>query len=457
MVIVMTDLGFGDACKGSITYFLSHLKKAHTIIRSGGCQALHNVVTSQGVHHCHVQFSSGTLVGSRTHLSEHMVICPYAILREGFELEKIYGSVFEKMTIDENCLVITFFQRTFNRLRELARGDNRHGSVGMGIGETVADSKVLGDAAIFAKDLNKPYLRDKLKFIREYKLKQLPEIIDQLDLSSGQVKEELNFLYDESVVDLGVETFNKLAKYVAIVGSDYLDTILTKEGTVIFEPSQGVLLDQDYGFYPYNTFVTTTSADILDLLKNHNYQGDILRFGLIRGYQHRHGAGPFVTEDSFLTEQLLDKYNCFHPWQRNWRVGQLDMVMLQYAIEVCGGPQNFNGLAVSCLDLMLEKNIPYQICQSYSYLGFDKNLEDFFNFKDGKITGIKVYQGKNIIQHQEKLTNLLKNCHPVLTDFGQGQADLRDYLGTIEYLTKIKITIESYGPSEINKIVLNTL
>lgn len=457
-IVVVTDLGFGDSGKGSIVHYLTHQLKAGTVIRTGGCQALHNIVTSQGVHHCHVHFGSGTFAGAGTYLSKNMVIDPYGIFGEGNALQKMLGSwVYDKLAIDQDCLVVTPWHRITNRLRELSRGDSCHGSVGAGIGETMSDSLISQDLALYVHDFGKSYLTEKLEHIRQHKIGQIDEFLDRIDINSEIAKKELNFLYDETIIKKAKDTYTNFYNQLNIVDESYLGTIVQQAKPIIFEPSQGVLLDQDMGFYPYNTFVNTTSSDALEMIRQHGYQDQIVRFGLIRGYQHRHGAGPFVTEDANLTSLLPDPHNEFHPWQKAWRVGHLDMVMLRYAINVCGGNKEFQGLAVSCLDRIEQKDLPLKLCYGYQYCGNEPNLDDYFYLKNGLISDIKVYSGLNILNHQEKLSQLLTDCHPLFTDVSQlSSNDIDEYLRLIEDQLKIDITIESFGPTEIDKILLRT-
>src|SRR4051812_34821195 len=61
--IVVADLGYGDAGKGSTVDYLARATAAHTVIRyNGGAQAAHNVVTPGGLHHTFSQFGSATFV-----------------------------------------------------------------------------------------------------------------------------------------------------------------------------------------------------------------------------------------------------------------------------------------------------------------------------------------------------------------------------------------------------------
>src|SRR5215213_5251193 len=150
------DLGFGDAGKGSIVDFLTHEHAAHTVVRyNGGAQAAHRVVTAGANPREHVfaHFGSGTLAGAATHLSRFMLLDPLAMLAEEQHLRELgVDDAFERTTIDEQALVLTPFQRAVNRLRELARGDARHGSCGMGIGETMVDYLEHGARVLCAGD-----------------------------------------------------------------------------------------------------------------------------------------------------------------------------------------------------------------------------------------------------------------------------------------------------------------
>ncbi|MBI5152856.1 MAG: adenylosuccinate synthetase, partial [Parcubacteria group bacterium] len=190
---IVTGLGYGDEGKGTVTHWLSSHYEAHTVIRTGGPQALHRIVTKNRAEHVFSQFGSGTLRGSTTHLSSQMIIDPHAILGEGEHLKYAQGihNVFDMLTIHEDAIVITPFQAIAGRLRELLRGDNRHGSVGIGVGETVLDAEMLGNVAIRVKDLVSPHLREKLHVIRQQKLITFEEIRDRASFIPSEAREQV--------------------------------------------------------------------------------------------------------------------------------------------------------------------------------------------------------------------------------------------------------------------------
>ena len=89
--VVVVDLGFGDAGKGTVIDALARCNDTKTVVRfNGGPQAGHNVVTDDGRHHTFSQFGSAMLLpGTRTLLSRFMLIEPYAMLREAEHLATV--------------------------------------------------------------------------------------------------------------------------------------------------------------------------------------------------------------------------------------------------------------------------------------------------------------------------------------------------------------------------------
>ena len=145
-VSIVVDLGFGDAGKGLVTDALVRRDGAGLVVRyNGGAQAGHNVVTREGQHHTFAQFGAGSFVpGVRTFLAHPFVLHPTALLVEGDLLRaRGVGDIFERLRVSERARVITPFHQAMNRLRELARGEARHGSCGVGVGETVQDLSLI--------------------------------------------------------------------------------------------------------------------------------------------------------------------------------------------------------------------------------------------------------------------------------------------------------------------------
>ena len=445
--ILIADLGYGDAGKGSMVDYLTRATGAHTVVRyNGGAQAAHNVITPDGRHHTFAQFGSGTFVpGTRTHLSRFMMLHPLAILTEERHLQSLgISDAFARLSIDRDALVTTPFQQAANRIKELARGDSRHGSCGMGVGETMSDWLTCGSDVPIAGDLSE---RDgtvkKLRRMCEIKLSQLEPV---LEAASGNknIAEELKAFHDPHFIDATADIYQHFARQVRIVEADYLGSLLNQPGTTIFEGAQGVLLDEWYGFYPYNTWSTLTFKNADNLLSENDFTGESLRLGLIRGYATRHGAGPFVTEDTCLSAQIPDTHNGDNPWQREFRVGFLDFVALRYALNVTG---RIDGLVVTNLDRM-DAIEEWQYCNRYKAMEDPSLTEDFFQTDEQGISDIKIPADPTNLGRQEALTNLLFKMRPI---YDTGPKDEAAYLDLISQALGVPVFYTSHGPTALDK------
>jgi adenylosuccinate synthase len=391
------DLGFGDAGKGAVVDFLTRQFSAHTVVRyNGGAQAGHRVVAPGNREHVFSQFGSGTLAGAATHLSRFMLLEPMAMLEEARHLRALgAGEPFERTTVDAGALVITPFARAINRLSELARGNARHGSCGMGVGETMIDFLALGERALFAGDLaDRDRLHAKLGTLREANRAKLARLTLP---DTPEVAAERAPLDDPDWADWLLDDYAVWAEQARIVPGEFLHTILRRPGAVVFEAAQGVLLDEWRGFHPHTTWSTTTLANADRLLGEAGYSGAVTRVGITRAYATRHGAGPLPTEDPALAAALPDARNSFGAWQQGFRVGWLDTVLLRYALDTVGP---LDTLALTCLD-RLEALPEAQICRRYH---------------DGAATVERLVPGpaEPSLEYQETLTQQLFRCRPQL-------------------------------------------
>lgn len=431
------DLGFGDAGKGSIVDFLTRAYDAHTVVRyNGGAQAGHRVVTSGTPPREHVfsQFGSGTLAGAATHLSQYMLIDPLAMQSEAEHLQTLgIADPFAHTTIDERALIVTPFQRAANRLQELARGDQRHGSCGMGIGETMADYLQYGDAVLFVRHVRNPAtLRTRLEWLRTLNQAKVAALRPSLP-QTEQADYAWAMLTDPDWLEWLFDAYSDFAARARIVPDNYLPHILQRTGTVIFEGAQGVLLDEWHGFHPHTTWSTTTLAHADRLLAAADYAGHVVRIGITRAYATRHGAGPFVTEDATLTCALPDACNGTNDWQQGFRVGWLDLVMLRYALEVVG-PLDY--LALTCLD-RLSALPTAQICRRYHY----------HTFIVERLTRASHGQGADMLTYQEQLTHNLARCRPYFEPLVH-PSDLPDILAAD---LGVPVGLISTGPTAADK------
>ena len=457
MLFTATDLGGGDGGKGGVVQKISSLKKAHTILKVGGAQGSHGVKTETGQNFNFSQFGCGTFEGAKTHLTELMVIEPYRLIYEGEQLKYQWGvgNIFDHITIDANALCITPFHTITSRLRELDRKEKPKGTVGIGAGETVRDSEKYPELTIRAGDLNAPNLFERLTTVKEQKIKDLEQIIGRIPefWSNDQecAQELLQLLHDPEFINRIVERFNTLGSLVKVVGKEYLQQkILKHDGVIVVESSHGILTDRYYGFHPHTSQLRTTPGAIFKLLKDCDYNGRIIKLGVTRAYQIRHGAGPMVTESpEWLEKMLPNSSKSENRWQGKVRIGPLDLVALRYAINACGGPSAFDGLAVTWFD-QIQTIGEWPLCSSYS----NATDQNYFT-PQGEIL-VNRDGGVKQIEHQKQLTERLFQCHPNLTSddiSGKSQEELINFsTKVLQAELNLPVRMIGFGPTEKDKI-----
>ncbi len=360
-VTLIAGLGFGDEGKGTTVDRLTRARKAKLVVRyNGGAQAGHNVVTSDGRHHCFSQWGAGTFAGAPTLLSRYMMVSPLFALSEAKRLEGS-GIVapLSLLTVEGGALVTTQFHVAANRLRELARSRNGgvHGSCGMGIGETQQDALSGAADVIRAEELrDRTTVLRKLRRCQERKRAEIDAL--PFDRTDPAVQQELGVLTDWR--DVALDDYQAFADGVKIVDDRWLHNELKEPGHVIFEGAQGVLLDQDWGFHPHTTWSECTFANAQRLLAGVGVRR-VDRLGVLRAYHTRHGAGPFPTESADFEAFSADDHNCHTPWQHGFRSGAFDLVLARYALEVVGG---CDGLVLTHVD-KIDKLKEVAVCHSY--------------------------------------------------------------------------------------------
>ncbi len=412
---VVCGLGFGDEGKGSVVDFLCRPRRpdpARAVIRfNGGAQAGHNVLTADGRHHTFAQFGSGCFTpGVRTHLSRFVLVDPLALAAEAGGLAAAgVPDALARLTVDRDALLVTPYHRAANQARETARGRDRHGSCGMGIGETARYALAWpGDAPRVADCAAPRTLARSLARLRD-------QLSDELGPLGGPPAEDL------------CDAYRAFADRVPLVDGGYLRRLL-REGPAVFEGAQGVLLDEWRGFHPFTTWSTTTFGNAEALLAEAGETA--VRLGVVRCYLTRHGPGPFVTEDPTL--ELPEPHNGTGAWQGVFRAGHPDAVALRYAVEVAGG---VDGVALTHLDVAARHRL--RLCQAYR--------------AGGRLMSRIEPGPERDLDAQERLTGTLLRARPVYSDPVSGCDPARDWPDVFEEMLGAPVVLRSYGPTAAAK------
>lgn len=346
---IVLDLTFGDSGKGVTTSFLASQSERPLVIRfSGGHQCGHTVVHN-GHRHIFSNFGSGTLHGAPTYWTKYCTFYPSAVKREYEALQEFHPLLY----VDPLCPVTTPFDALHNQKTESKNG---HGSCGVGFGSTIARHE--NYYKLYVQDLYNPIiLKAKLDNIIAFYQDVLPD-------NWEQVRDK--YLTDISFVKKVIKTCNPFRIY-----NNRFDHI-------IFEGSQGILLDMDFGFFPNVTRSNTTSKNAFEIIKENNLSAPDIYY-VTRSYQTRHGNG-FMTNEHIPVKLVNNENetNKEHPWQGKFRIGALDLDLINYALQCDAHFNNttINKYAViTCLDQTGEDEIPVTISGELFSLNIGQIIE----------------------------------------------------------------------------------
>jgi adenylosuccinate synthase len=431
-VTLTCGLGFGDEGKGTFVDWLSREPGTRLVVRyNGGAQAAHNVVSGER-HHTFAQWGSGTFAGVPTLLSRHVLVNPIFALAEAKTLSSV--GVTEPLSllhVERGAVVTTPFHVAMNRLREMAR-TRRHGSCGMGIGETMKDVVEGAEDVLRVGELmDAKKTRRLLHAVRVRKLAaaramELPE--------NDAVDRELSLLGDEASVELAIERYQEFVRGARIVGPELLTRELAAPGQVVFEGAQGILLDQDRGFHPFTTWTDITWSNADELLTG--FDGPVLRLGVLRAYATRHGAGPMVTATPSWSVLSTHDHNQWGEWQGSFRSGPLDLVATRYALRVLS---RVDGLLVSNLDRLALHGDSIPVCDGYDGIEGSRLWD---------ATGdIRVVRAADLA-HQARLSTALANVTPRFLPVPRA-----DYAEEIAARLGVPLVATSSGPRAQDKVM----
>lgn len=289
--IAVIGKNFGDEGKGfTCSRLASSLKNALIIKHNGGGQAGHTVEDPKGkwrfVHH---QIGAGAEYHVPTLFADSFMPDLFQLGKEVKEFTELFG--FRPILYSEkNARVTTVDDVLLNMGAELARGENRYGSCGMGIEECV--QRNAAGYGITMEELagwSKQYLVDRLKQIRKEYTGRRAKILGIYP--SNPYYEMLN---NETVLENFMIEVKENVKLLTLVDADR--KWLEKFQNLIFETGQGLLLDQDYEDYaPHLTSSKTGIHNSAIFLEKRGLFLDEAIY-VTRPYVTRHGNGPLPCE-----------------------------------------------------------------------------------------------------------------------------------------------------------------
>ena len=401
---------WGDEGKGKITDLLG--QKADYVIRyQGGNNAGHTIIVGERKFVLH-QIPSGILHQNCTSVIAHGVVFePEAFMEEVGSIKDHIAVTPDRLKISLNATVITRYHKLLDAIRE-GKGKRKIGTTGKGIGPAYEDK--IGRRAIKIKDLfQKEVLIQKLQIAIEEK-SYLFEHFYKTDYPTVEEEAERLYEYGQKLFPFVADTFSLIDQ-------------ATQDGKkILYEGAQGVLLDIDYGSYPY---VTSSSTGAAGIYTGAGVTNGIVseKLGIVKAYTTRVGEGPMPTE---IAEEIGDKIQQIgHEFGattgRRRRCGWLDLPSLKYSIKA----SSITSIALTKLDVLsgLEE---LKVCYAYEVNGKEYDC---------------AYPGLDLSDAKP----LYKTLTPFTDDFSNEKAyapELDTYINLIEENLGVSVGILAYGP-----------
>lgn len=420
--VVVVGAQWGDEGKGKIVDLLA--SKADVVVRyQGGNNAGHTVKIDDEVFKLHL-IPSGILSQGVVCVIGNGVVVDPAVLIQEMDSLAARGIDISRLVVSENAHVIMPYHKVLDRVQEEAKGDEKIGTTGRGIGPCYTD-KIARFGLRMADLVDPEALSDRLDLVLPYVNSLLEKVYGDKGFSKQDLIDELSPI---------AERLRGMVADTSLLVNEALD----RGRNVLFEGAQGTLLDIDHGTYP---FVTSSSATAGGASTGSGVGPTRIDkvIGIAKSYTTRVGEGPFPSEQkNEVGDWIRVRGNEYGTTTgRPRRCGWFDAVMVRYSVRVNG----LTSLALMHLDTLAGLD-RVQICVAYAI--------------DGRR-----------VDHFPNNLRVLKQCKPVFEEMDGWKGDLsgarslddlpanaRRYIDRISELIGIPITVISVGGKRTETIVV---
>jgi adenylosuccinate synthase len=420
--VVVIGTQWGDEGKGKIVDWLTD--RAQGVVRfQGGHNAGHTLVIAGKKTVLHL-IPSGVLRGVDCYIGNGVVLSPQALVQEMDELEAAGVPVAARLRISEACPLILAYHAALDQARERAKGADKIGTTGRGIGPAYEDK--VARRAIRLQDLLKP-----VRFAAK-----LEELLDYHNfvLQSYYQQPGVDF---QKTLDETLALAPRIAPLIADVPRALYE-VNRAGGNLLFEGAQGSLLDIDHGTYP---FVTSSNCVAGAAAAGAGVGPQRLHYvlGITKAYTTRVGGGPFPTE---LTDEigrhLATRGAEFGATTgRARRCGWFDAALLKRSVQLNG----VSGLCITKLDV-LDGVEAVKLCVGYEI--------------DGRVSELLPVGAEELARCVPRYAEMpgWQESTVGLKTYEALPKAARDYLTRIEELCGVPIDLISTGPERDETIIL---
>jgi len=419
-VDVLLGLQWGDEGKGKVVDVLT--PRYDVVARFQGGPNAGHTLEFEGEKYVLRSIPSGIFQGGKVNIiGNGVVLAPDLFMGEAKELEKSGHPLKQRLRISKKAHLIMPTHRILDRAYEAAKGKNRVGTTGKGIGPTYTDKISRNGLRVgdILCDFDRKYAEHKERHMK---------MLAALGWIDFEGFEDTEKLWMEGI---------EYMKEFEFVDSEHVINHLLRDGkNILCEGAQGTMLDVDFGSYPFVTSSNTICAGACTGLGiGPNKVGNV--YGIMKAYCTRVGAGPFPTELFDETgkriRDLGHEYGAVTGRER--RCGWIDLVQLRYSVMVDGVTE-----LIMMKSDVLDTFETIKACVAYE-LPDGTQTQDFPYEIDDVKPIYKEFRGwKKDMTH----------CRSA-AEFPQ---EFREYVAFLEEYLETKIGIISIGPDREQTIVL---
>ncbi len=415
---VVVGAQWGDEGKAKITDLLA--QDADIIIRyQGGCNAGHTVVVNNETYKFHL-IPSGILYKDKISvIGSGTVINPPVLEREMDELKK-RGVKLSNLKISHLAHITMPYHVDLDGADEKLLGKGKIGTTKQGIGPTYADK--MARLGFRIEDL--------------YDFELLNDKIDKVLPIKNAILDKIYCLpkYSKDEILAFCRKYAKLFEpYVDFELIKYLNEAYRKGQKILYEGAQGVMLDINYGTYPYVTSSNPVGGGAcVGSCLGPKAIDEVV--GVFKAYITRVGSGPFITElldeDGDKLQQIGKEVGVTTGRKR--RCGWFDLPLAKYSVHVGG----ITSIALTKIDVF-DTFDKIKVCISY----MDKRNGQIYDYYP---TNIKLHE------HLEPIYQEFDGwkCPTFdIKDYNSLPKNMKEYLTYLEANLDTKISIISVGPN----------
>lgn len=419
-VDVLLGLQWGDEGKGKVVDVLT--PRYDVVARFQGGPNAGHTLEFEGQKYVLRSIPSGIFQGGKVNIiGNGVVLAPDLFMDEAKGLEKSGHPLKERLHISKKAHLIMPTHRILDRAYEAAKGKDKVGTTGKGIGPTYTDKISRNGLRVgdILCDFECKYAAHKERHMK---------MLAALGWTDFDDLEETEKLWMQGIAYM---------KEFKFVDSENEINHLLREGKhILCEGAQGTMLDVDFGSYPFVTSSNTICAGACTGLGiGPNKVGNV--YGIMKAYCTRVGSGPFPTELFDETgkkiRDLGHEYGAVTGRER--RCGWIDLVQLRYSVMVNGVTE-----LIMMKSDVLDSFENIKACVAYE-------------LPDGTETKDFPYE--------------IDNVKPIYKDFPGWKKDMtkcksqdefpqefQDYVAFLENYLETRIGIISVGPDREQTIVL---